>query len=123
MIGLALAVALGIGLGCNVSPTVDDARDYALAMLVARYNANGHREYACVERLWQRESGWRPTARNRTSGAYGIPQALPGERMASVAADWRTNPVTQVTWGLRYISGRYGTPCVALAHALRTGWY
>lgn len=123
MIALALALSLGVGLVCNVSPSVADAKGHALARLVARYGADGHREFACVERLWQRESGWRPLARNRSSGAYGIPQALPGDRMASVAPDWRTNPVTQVTWGLRYISGRHGTPCAALAHALRKGWY
>ena len=119
-VGIAIALAVATATTPVPSP---DAKTYARDRLVARYGAAGHREYDCLHRLWQRESGWRPTARNRRSGAYGIPQALPGERMASVAADWRTNPITQVTWGLRYVSGRYGTPCLALAHALRAGWY
>ena len=74
-------------------------------------------------RLVQRESNWNPTAQNPSSGAYGIPQSLPGSKMASVGSDWRTNPATQITWGLNYISGRYGTPCGALAHSNSVGWY
>ena len=73
-------------------------------------------------KLWNRESGWRTTAQN-SSGAYGIPQALPGSKMASAGADWRTNAATQIKWGLGYISGRYGTPCGAWGHSQSTGWY
>lgn len=70
-------------------------------------------EFTCLLNLWDRESGWNPYAENPSSGAYGIPQALPGSKMASVADDWRTNPRTQIIWGLDYIGGRYGTPCGA----------
>lgn len=73
--------------------------------------------------LWNRESGWRWNARNPTSGAYGIPQSLPGSKMASAGADWRTNGDTQVLWGLGYIKSRYGSPAGAWAHSQRTGWY
>jgi Transglycosylase SLT domain len=79
-------------------------------------------EFGCLNDLWTRESGWNPTAAN-ASGAYGIPQALPGSKMASAGADWQTNPATQIRWGLGYIKGLYGSPCGAWAHSQATGWY
>ncbi|MFC8733453.1 ubiquitin-like domain-containing protein [Luteimicrobium sp. NPDC057192] len=80
-------------------------------------------QFSCLVSLWNRESGWRVTASNGSSGAYGIPQALPGSKMATVGSDWRTNAKTQITWGLNYIAGRYGTPCGAWGHSQATGWY
>lgn len=80
-------------------------------------------EWACLDALWKRESNWSHTAENRSSGAYGIPQSLPGKKMATFGDDWRTNPSTQIQWGLSYISGRYGTPCGAWAHSERRNWY
>lgn len=80
-------------------------------------------EFHCLVSLWQRESNWNYQAQNPSSGAYGIPQALPGSKMGSVAADWATNPATQITWGLGYIQGRYGSPCAAWAHSNSVGWY
>lgn len=77
----------------------------------------------CLEKLWDKESGWNERAANASSGAYGIPQALPGSKMASHGDDWETNPNTQIRWGLDYISGRYGTPCDAWAHSQNNGWY
>lgn len=76
-----------------------------------------------LNKLWIRESNWRWNAQNPSSGAYGIPQALPGSKMASAGSDWRTNGITQVRWGLGYIKGRYGSPGGAWAHSQRTGWY
>ncbi len=76
----------------------------------------------CLAQLWDRESHWNVKARN-PSGAYGIPQAMPGSKMAAFGADWQTNPVTQIKWGLSYIKGRYGTPCAAWSHSESTGWY
>ncbi|GAA2232197.1 hypothetical protein GCM10009851_16610 [Herbiconiux moechotypicola] len=73
--------------------------------------------------LWSRESGWRVNALNKSSCAYGIPQALPGSKMSSAGADWLTNPATQITWGLNYIQGRYGDPLSALAHSDANHWY
>lgn len=70
-------------------------------------------EWYCLYQLWQRESGWRTLAGNPSSGAYGIPQSLPGSKMASAGDDWRTNPSTQITWGMGYIARTYGTPCNA----------
>ena len=80
-------------------------------------------QFACLEKLFTKESGWNPSARNKSSGAYGIPQALPGTKMASAGSDWQTNAATQIRWGLSYIKGRYGTPCSAWSHSQSKGWY
>ncbi|MFI1991177.1 lytic transglycosylase domain-containing protein [Actinoplanes sp. NPDC020271] len=80
-------------------------------------------QFPCLDKLWKRESGWNYKATNSSSGAYGIPQALPGSKMASIASDWKTNPATQIKWGLNYIEGRYSTPCGAWNHSESTGWY
>lgn len=77
----------------------------------------------CLDKLWTKESGWNHKASNPSSGAYGIPQALPGSKMGTVADDWRTNPATQIKWGLGYIKGRYDNPCGAWSHSQRVGWY
>lgn len=77
----------------------------------------------CLDKLWTKESGWNHRAYNSGSGATGIPQALPGSKMASAGSDWQTNPATQIKWGLGYIKGRYGTPCKAWQHSQATGWY
>ena len=82
----------------------------------------GDDQFSCLVALWNRESGWRVNAYN-PSGAYGIPQALPGSKMGKFGADWQTNPATQIAWGLSYISGSYGTPCGAWGHSQSTGWY
>jgi hypothetical protein len=80
-------------------------------------------QWACLDTLWAHESGWRTTAGNKSSGAYGIPQALPGSKMAKYGDDWRTNPATQIKWGLAYVKGRYTTPCGAWQHFLDHNWY
>lgn len=98
-----------------------DPRSAARAML--RDYGWGSGQFDCLDTLWQRESGWKHTADNPTSSAYGIPQALPGSKMASAGSDWRTNPVTQIEWGLGYISNVYGSPCGALEHSNANGWY
>jgi hypothetical protein len=97
------------------------AQDFAFAQSSAR--GWGGDQHYCLLLLWNRESGWRTNAYNPWSGAYGIPQSLPGSKMGNYAADWRTNYQTQVMWGLLYISGRYGSPCGAWAHSESVGWY
>jgi uncharacterized protein YabE (DUF348 family) len=82
----------------------------------------GSDQFSCLDSLWTKESNWRVDAQN-PSGAYGIPQALPGSKMSSVGSDWETNPATQIAWGLGYIAGVYGTPCSAWAHSQATNWY
>jgi hypothetical protein len=83
----------------------------------------GDDQFGCLVALWDRESGWNSQAYNSSSGAYGIPQALPGSKMATAGADWQTNAATQISWGLGYIAGRYGTPCGAWNHSESVGWY
>jgi hypothetical protein len=80
-------------------------------------------QFSCLDPLWEHESRWSVTAANPGSGAFGIPQALPGPRMASAGPDWQTSAATQITWGLRYIRDTYGSPCAAWSHAQATGWY
>lgn len=83
----------------------------------------GDDQFGCLVELWNKESGWNSQAYNASSGAYGIPQALPGSKMASAGADWETNAATQISWGLGYIAGRYGSPCGAWQHSQSVGWY
>jgi hypothetical protein len=80
-------------------------------------------QFGCLDSLWTRESNWNPAASNSSSGAFGIPQSLPGSKMASAGADWATNPATQIKWGLGYIQDRYGSPCGAWGHSESYGWY
>lgn len=90
--------------------------------LMPSYGFSVSGQYSCLYNLWMQESGWRWDAEN-PSGAYGIPQALPGSKMAVDGADWQTNPATQIKWGLSYISSVYGTPCGAWDHEVADGWY
>ena len=80
-------------------------------------------QFSCLSPLWAHESGWSVSAQNSSSGAYGIPQALPGSQMATAGGDWQTNAATQIKWGLTYIQSRYGSPCGAWAHEQSAGWY
>ena len=102
-------------------PNPGSAQAYAFQAVAARGWSTD--QYNCLVSLWNKESGWRVNAANPSSGAYGIPQSLPGSKMASAGSDWQTNPGTQIEWGLGYISGRYGTPCGAWGHSVDVGWY
>jgi hypothetical protein len=103
-----------------VTVTPGSAQQIAMSMLGSYGWASS--QFSCLNELWNRESGWRTTAEN-PSGAYGIPQALPGSKMASAGADWQTSATTQIRWGLGYIKGQYGSPCGAWSHEEATGWY
>lgn len=103
----------------DVSPGSNQALGYRL-MVEFGFPSN---QWPYLNALWHRESGWNHLADNPTSSAYGIPQSLPGEKMAVVGSDWRTNPETQIKWGLAYIGARYGTPQQAWQHSERVGWY
>ncbi|SIO84239.1 lytic transglycosylase domain-containing protein [Nocardiopsis sp. JB363] len=98
------------------------AKEIALQMVLDE--GWGAEEFnGCLEPLWEKESNWNHTAENASSGAYGIPQSLPGSKMASHGDDWQTNPATQIAWGLDYIKDRYGTPCGAWSHSQANNWY
>jgi hypothetical protein len=100
---------------------VRDPKPFAMTLISER--GWSQTQFQCLDRLWLRESNWNPFAYNPSSGAYGIAQALPGSKMAAIAADWKTNPITQMKWGINYIVERYQTPCGALSHSDAQGWY
>lgn len=117
-------IAIGTMNVANPATSVlSPAEAKALAKTMVAAKGWDESQYSCLEKLWTKESNWRVTAQNGSSGAYGIPQSLPGSKMASAGADWRTNAQTQITWGLGYIQGRYGTPCGAWSHSQAKNWY
>jgi len=115
----------GSGSTASAAPRVvaDPGSAQAVAAEMVAARGWSGEQFDCLAALWNRESGWRVNAENTSSGAYGIPQALPGSKMASSGSDWATNPATQIDWGLGYISGRYGSPCGAWSHSESAGWY
>ena len=113
--------SLTSGFFVSGSSDVKRAQQFARDELLAR--EWGEDEFTCLVDLWERESKWNVHAENVSSGAYGIPQALPGKKMRVAGKDWRHNPETQILWGLTYISDRYKTPCGAWAHSEEAGWY
>ncbi len=117
----ALGLAAGPAVGGQESLSQGDPQAIAAALLPSFGFSSS--EMSCLDPLWSGESGWRVNAQNTSSGAYGIPQALPGSKMASAGADWATNPATQIEWGLGYIRDRYGSPCGAWGFKQSHGWY
>ena len=116
----AEAAAAAAAAAADNSP--NGARAIAADLAASQYGW-GADQFACLDKLWTKESNWRVNADNPTSSAYGIPQALPGKKMASAGADWQTSARTQVTWGLGYIKSVYGTPCSAWSHSVANNWY
>ena len=119
----AAALAEPEGLAKTGSEDISDADPRVIgAALLAEFGFSQD-QFGCLDSLYTRESGWNVNADNPSSSAYGIPQSLPGSKMATAGADWATNPVTQIRWGLGYIADRYGSPCGAWAHSESAGWY
>jgi hypothetical protein len=100
----------------------DGAKEVARQIIAQKYRWS-ERQFTCLDNLWTKESKWNYKSRNKSSGAHGIPQALPATKMEVVGTDWRTNPVTQITWGLKYIEERYEYPCRAWRKSQRSNWY
>ncbi|MEA3076026.1 MAG: peptidoglycan DL-endopeptidase CwlO [Actinomycetota bacterium] len=98
------------------------ARQYAQNFFI-HYGWSTGTQYPCLNSLWIRESNWQWNATNPSSGAYGIPQALPASKLATAGTDWHDSGLTQVQWGENYIAGRYGNPCAAWSHEQTYGWY
>jgi len=107
----------------ELAKTPDGAQNVAADLIAANYSDWNSSQVSCLRQLWNNESHWNFKAHNYRSGAHGIPQALPAVKMENVAMDWRTNPVTQIRWGLKYIKARYGTPCAALRKQHRSHGY
>jgi hypothetical protein len=118
----AMSLVSSASASVELARTPDGAREVAKALMDDKYGW-GEKQYWCLDGLWTKESKWNYRASNKRSGAHGIPQALPATKMESIGTDWRTNPVTQISWGLRYIESRYETPCGAFAKFKRTNWY
>jgi hypothetical protein len=116
------AAAAAAAEAARVANTPDGARAQARDIMAADYGW-GADQFQCLDSLWTKESNWRVEASNGSSGATGIPQALPGSKMATIAADWATSARTQILWGLGYISAGYGTPCAAWSHSQSMNWY
>jgi hypothetical protein len=117
-----LALVSAVSRQVELARTPIGAKKVARSILMDEYGFT-ETQYKCLNQLWTKESNWNYKSRNKKSGAHGIPQALPASKMNVVSTDWRTNPVTQIRWGLRYISIRYETPCKALAKHKRSNWY
>ncbi len=117
-----MALVSAVSRQVELARTPIGAKKVARSILMDEYGF-AEKEYKCLNQLWTKESNWNYKARNKNSGAHGIPQALPASKMNVVSTDWRTNPVTQIRWGLRYISIRYETPCKALSKHKRSNWY
>ena len=117
-----LALVSSVSRQVELARTPLGAKKVAKSILLDEYGFS-EKEYKCLNTLWTKESHWNYKARNKSSGAHGIAQALPASKMNVVSTDWRTNPVTQIRWGLRYISIRYETPCKALAKHKRSNYY
>lgn len=106
----------------EMARTPSGAKYVTRQVMLDRYRW-GKSEFTCLNRLWTKESNWNYKAHNYKSGAHGIPQALPANKMALISSDWRTNPVTQISWGLRYIDERYSSPCKAWSKFKRSRYY
>ena len=124
----ATVLASSMSLVSSASASVELARTPEGAKEVAKFLMDeeygwGDKQYECLDDLWTKESHWNYKSSNKRSGAHGIPQALPATKMDVVGTDWRTNPVTQISWGLRYIDSRYDTPCKAWSKFKRSNWY
>ena len=117
-----MALVASVTTQVEMARTIVGAKKVAKSILMDEYGF-AEKEYKCLNQLWTKESNWNYKARNKNSGAHGIPQALPATKMNVVSTDWRTNPVTQIRWGLRYISIRYETPCKALSKHKRSNYY
>ena len=117
-----MALVSSVSRQVEIARTPFGAKKVAKSILIEEYGFN-ERQYDCLNQLWTEESNWNYKSRNKVSGAHGIPQALPASKMNVISTDWRTNPVTQIRWGLRYISLRYETPCKAWSKHKRSNWY
>ena len=117
-----MALVASVSQQVEMARTPDGAKVVARQIMLSEYNWGSY-QFECLNRLWTKESHWNYKAHNYRSGAHGIPQALPANKMEIISTDWRKNPVTQMRWGLRYIEIRYETPCKAWAKFKRSNYY
>ncbi|MGH3244935.1 MAG: lytic transglycosylase domain-containing protein [Trebonia sp.] len=112
----------GTGVATLAAPANPSAAQTTAKAMLASFGFASS-QWSCLFSLWEQESTWNVYAENASSGAYGIPQSLPGSKMASAGADWQTDAATQIRWGLGYIKAVYGTPCAAWQNEVNVGSY
>jgi len=117
-----MALVSSISRQVEMARTSVGAKKVAKAIMSEEFGFNDS-QFQCLNSLWTKESHWNYRSHNKGSGAHGIPQALPADKMSVIATDWRTNPVTQIRWGLRYITMRYDTPCKAWSFFKSRNYY
>ncbi|WP_165985401.1 lytic transglycosylase domain-containing protein [Streptomyces sp. YIM 98790] len=120
--GAVAVAAAGVGV-LGLADTASAATSESSNKDIARKVVDDSAQFTCFAEIVERESGWDHTATNPSSGAYGLVQALPASKMASAGSDWRTNPETQIKWGLDYMNERYGSPCAAWDFWQANHWY
>lgn len=113
----------GTGVATTAPPSNPTAAQATAKAMLADFGFSASTQWPCLYDLWEQESTWNVYAENPVSGAYGIPQSLPGDKMATAGADWQTNPATQIKWGLGYIKSVYGTPCGAWQNEVNYHYY
>ncbi|MET8611125.1 MULTISPECIES: aggregation-promoting factor C-terminal-like domain-containing protein [Streptomyces] len=120
---VAAVAAATSGMALSAAPAQAAPASASSAQAIAHKMIPDAAQFNAFSKIVERESGWNPTATNSSSGAYGLVQALPGSKMASAGADWKTNPATQIKWGLNYMNSRYGSPVKAWSFWQANGWY
>ncbi|CAK7285051.1 transglycosylase SLT domain-containing protein [Streptomyces misionensis] len=120
---VAAVAAATSGMALSAAPAQAAPASASSAQAIAHKMIPDAAQFNAFSKIVERESGWNPTATNSASGAYGLVQALPGSKMASAGADWKTNPATQIKWGLNYMNYRYGSPVKAWSFWQANGWY
>ncbi|MFJ9346120.1 transglycosylase SLT domain-containing protein [Streptomyces sp. NPDC101237] len=119
----AAVAAATAGMALSAAPAQAATGSASSAQAIAHKMIPDAAQFAAFSKIVSHESGWNPSASNSSSGAYGLVQALPGSKMASAGTDWKTNPATQIKWGLDYMNSRYGSPTAAWSFWQANGWY
>jgi hypothetical protein len=120
---VAAVAAATAGMALSAAPAQAAPTSASSAQAIAHKMIPDAAQFNAFSKIVSHESGWNPSATNSSSGAYGLVQALPGSKMASAGSDWKTNPATQIKWGLDYMNSRYGSPVKAWAFWQANGWY
>ncbi|MFE0425023.1 transglycosylase SLT domain-containing protein [Streptomyces sp. NPDC058953] len=125
VVASSAAMVMGLAPGtASAAPTAAPAAaEAASAKAIAQKVIGNDAQFQCFSQIVTKESGWDVQASNPSSGAYGLVQALPATKMATAGSDWKTNPETQIEWGLNYMEERYGSPCAAWTKWQTQGWY
>ncbi|MEU2773188.1 transglycosylase SLT domain-containing protein [Streptomyces sp. NPDC007162] len=119
----AAVAAATAGMALSAAPAQAATTSASSAQAMAHKMIPDAAQFNAFSKIVSHESGWNPSATNSSSGAYGLVQALPGSKMASAGSDWKTNPATQIKWGLDYMNSRYGSPTAAWSFWQANGWY